>query len=47
MSFENTNFTRYADYSSSRNLVEIQEALVEEINKMLIEDVFNKAVINW
>lgn len=47
MSFENTKFERYADYSSSRNLVEIQEALVEEINKMLIEDVFNKAVINW
>ncbi|MCD4731122.1 MAG: hypothetical protein K8R74_11000 [Bacteroidales bacterium] len=47
MSFENTNFTRYADYSSSRNLVEVQEALVEEINQMLIEDVFNKAVINW
>ena len=47
MSFENTKFTRYADYSSSRNLVEVQEALVEEINRMLIEDVFNKAVINW
>lgn len=47
MSFENTNFTRYTDYSSSRNLVEVQEALVEEINQMLIEDVFNKAVINW
>ena len=47
MSFENTKFTRYADYSSSRNLVEVQEVLVAEINQMLIVDVFNKTVINW
>ena len=47
MSFENTKFERYADYSSSQNLSEVQEALVAEISQMLIEDIFNKAVINW
>lgn len=47
MSFENTRFERYADYSSSQNLAEVQEALVAEISQMLITDVFNKAVINW
>ena len=46
MSFE-SKFSRYADYSSDQNLTDVQEALVEEINVMLIEDIFNKAVINW
>jgi hypothetical protein len=46
MSFE-SKFTRYADYSSSQNLTEVQESLIEEINQMLIEDIFNKAIINW
>jgi hypothetical protein len=46
LSFE-SKFTRYADYSSSQNLNEVQDGLIEEINQMLIEDVFNKAVINW
>lgn len=46
MSFE-SGFSRYADYESSRNLADVQESLMEEINQMLVEDVFNKAVINW
>lgn len=46
LSFE-TKFSRYADYSSTQPLTEVQEGLIEEITQMLIEDVFNKAVINW
>jgi hypothetical protein len=46
MSFKST-FSRYADYSSSQNLADVQETLIEEINTMLVEDVFNKAVVNW
>jgi hypothetical protein len=46
LSFE-SKFSRYVDYSSSQNLTDVQEGLIEEINQMLIEDVFNKAVINW
>ncbi|MCD4664087.1 MAG: hypothetical protein K8R68_02375 [Bacteroidales bacterium] len=46
MSFESV-FSRYEDYESSRNLADVQESLIEEINQMLVEDVFNKAVINW
>lgn len=45
-SFE-SQFSRYYDYSSSQNLVDVQEDLIDEINTMLVEDVFNKAVINW
>lgn len=46
MSFD-TQFSRFADYSSELNLADVQEALIEEINTMLVQDVFNKAVINW
>jgi hypothetical protein len=47
LSFTSTSFSRYADYSSSQNLTEVQDGLIEEINQMLVEDVFNKAVVNW
>lgn len=40
-------FTRYADYSSSQNLVSVQEGLIQEISEGLIDDIFNKAVVNW
>lgn len=46
MSFD-TQFSRFADYSSSANLTDVQDQLIEEINRMLSEDIFNKAVINW
>lgn len=46
MSFEST-FERYSDYSSDQNLTEVQDGLIEEINQMLVEDIFNKAVVNW
>jgi hypothetical protein len=46
MSFD-TQFTRFSDYSSDQNLTEVQEPLTNEINTMLVQDIFNKAVINW
>lgn len=40
-------FSRYIDYDSSRNLSEVEAELVKQINEVLVEDVFNKAVVNW
>ena len=40
-------FSRYRDYESSQNFSEIEEALIEEITNELIEDIFNKSVVNW
>jgi len=40
-------FTRYSDYSSDRNLQDVEDALVDEIVLQLIDDIFNKAVVNW
>jgi hypothetical protein len=44
--FEST-FSRYADYSSSQNLTSIEDELIRQINVQLVDDIFNKAVINW
>ena len=45
-SFNNT-FSRYRDFNSSENLADIELLLIEEITKELIEDIFNKAFVNW
>jgi hypothetical protein len=42
-----TNFSRYQDYQSSLNLVSVQDGLIKEINDQLVQDVFNKSVVNW
>lgn len=44
--FEST-FSRYADFESSKNLAAIEDQLITEINEQLVDDIFNKAVINW
>lgn len=44
--FEST-FSRYSDYSSDRNLQDVENALVEEIVAQLVDDIFNKSVVNW
>lgn len=41
------NFSRYMDYPSSQNLISVQDALIQEINEQLVQDIFNKAVVNW
>ena len=45
-SFE-TTFSRFAEYDSRKNLSEVEQALIEEICNQLVDDIFNKAVINW
>ncbi len=42
-----SNFSRYEDYPSTQNLNEVQETLIDQINQMLIQDIFDKAVVNW
>ncbi|MCD4679818.1 MAG: hypothetical protein K8S00_05465 [Bacteroidales bacterium] len=42
-----TNFTQYQDYPSSSSLSSVEDGLILEINKDLVEDIFNKAVVNW
>lgn len=41
------SFSRYADFESSRNLADVEEQLIEQINEQLVQDVFNQSVVNW
>ena len=43
----NNTFTRYKDYESSQNLSDIETVLINEISNELVEDIFNKSVVNW
>jgi len=40
-------FSRYLDYTSSLQLSSVQESLIAGITEQLVQDIFNKAVVNW
>ena len=42
-----TTFSRFADFESTLNIATIEDQLIKEIDDQLIDDIFNKAVINW
>ena len=44
--FEQT-FSRFRDYNSSENISDVETDLIDEITKELVEDIFNKAIVNW
>lgn len=41
------SFSRYEDYPSDQELTSVQEALSATITEQLVEDIFNKALVNW
>jgi hypothetical protein len=45
-SYEQT-FSRYEDYDSNLDLSQVEESLSTKIIELLIEDIFNKAFVNW
>jgi hypothetical protein len=42
-----TVFSRYADYDAKKSLSEVEQSLIEDINKQIVDDIFNKSVSNW
>ena len=42
-----TNFSSYADYASNQSLSSVEQTLITQINSQLVDDIFNKAVVNW
>ncbi|MBN1133189.1 MAG: LptE family protein [Bacteroidales bacterium] len=42
-----SNFSRYEDYDASLNLTDVENELIELIVDNLVEDIFNKAFVNW
>lgn len=45
-SFEQS-FSRYEDYPSTSNLSDVEGELSEKIIEMIVEDIFNRAFVNW
>lgn len=45
-SFE-TTFTNFVDFSSKDNFSSVENKLIEDVTTMMVQDIFNKAVINW
>ena len=42
-----SSFSRYEDYPSDQDLNSVQESLTATIVDQLVEDIFNKALVNW
>ena len=45
-SFEQS-FTHYADYDATKQLSEVESALIEEINEYLVDQIFTKVAVDW
>jgi hypothetical protein len=43
----NQSFTRFADFDATQNLNQVEDALMNEISQQLVQDVFNRAFLNW
>ena len=46
LSYE-SNFLRYEDYPSTSGLSSVEDQLIKSISDQLVEDIFNKALVNW
>jgi hypothetical protein len=46
LSFDQS-FSRYADYDSNLDLSQVEKELSDQIVKMIVEDIFNQAFVNW
>jgi Lipopolysaccharide-assembly len=46
LSYEQS-FSRYKDYDSSSDLSQVEDDLSKQIVDELVEDIFNKAFVNW
>ncbi len=42
-----TSFSRYEDYDSNQDLSSVEDDLTSKIVEQLVEDIFNKAFVNW
>jgi len=41
------SFSRYEDFGSDKNLSSVEQGLIDDINKLLIQDIYNRAFVNW
>jgi hypothetical protein len=41
------SFSRFADFSTEQNLLDVQTDLIQQIGDQIIEDIFNRAFTDW
>lgn len=46
-SFQNQTFSRFEEYPSTQDLMTVQDVLIKQINEYLVDDIFNRTVVNW
>lgn len=46
MNYE-SSFSRFQDYDSSNSLADVEDDLIDQIGRDLVQDIFDKAVVNW
>lgn len=42
-----SSFSNYADYSMDADFNSVEESLINEILEKIIDDIYNKALVNW
>jgi hypothetical protein len=42
-----SNFSRFQQFSSSLSLAAVEDNLMDQITEDLVDDIFNKALVNW
>ena len=42
-----SSFSRFQDYPSSKSLSAVESDLIKEITDVLVDDIFNRSVVNW
>lgn len=43
----NQRFTRFQDFEKDTNLKDIEDDLIDQITSELVDDIFNKSLVNW
>jgi hypothetical protein len=41
------SFSRFQDFSSDKNIQNVEVKLISDISDQLADDIFNKAFVNW
>lgn len=42
-----SEFTKFEDFSAAENFVNVQTTVLNNINRLILEDIFNKAFSDW
>ncbi|HRZ41855.1 MAG TPA: LptE family protein [Bacteroidales bacterium] len=42
-----TRFSRFQKYATTESLSVVEDRLIDQINAELVEDIFNRALVNW